>query len=171
MVRMSLQYLLQVSYLDIHLRLYILFLLWPIVGLRFALDPSTAPPGLHLSSSSLTVSYHEESIPTPPSENNIRMSAMSSNPRACCHVRADVVITRGQYYWEVDVCNSSSYMTGKSSPEFVSLGSVPECLLFPEILTISQQDHACLNHTSEYDTQTCKHTRTREHTIRELHSS
>ncbi|XP_047451018.1 uncharacterized protein LOC125014045 [Mugil cephalus] len=83
-----------------------------VYGLRFALDSSTVPPALHLSNSSLTVSYHEESLPAPLPVKRISTPLMSSNPRACCHVCADVVITRGQYYWEVDVCNSSIYMIG-----------------------------------------------------------
>lgn len=36
-------------------------------------------------------------------------------PEVC----ADVVVVRGQYYWEVDVCNSSVYRIGKNSLGFV----------------------------------------------------
>ncbi|KAI4787003.1 hypothetical protein KUCAC02_036749 [Chaenocephalus aceratus] len=32
-------------------------------------------------------------------------------------VCSDVIITGGQYYWEVDVCNSSVYRIGVSSPD------------------------------------------------------
>ncbi|XP_035803394.2 uncharacterized protein LOC118470186 [Amphiprion ocellaris] len=83
-----------------------------VFGLHFALDPSTAPPSLHLSNSSLTVTYHRQSPPAPPPENKIRKSTMSPDPRALFHVCADVVIARGQYYWEVDVSNSSVYRIG-----------------------------------------------------------
>lgn len=36
---------------------------------------------------------------------------MVALPQVC----ADVVIAQGQYYWEVDVCNSSIYRIGKNS--------------------------------------------------------
>lgn len=49
-------------------------------------------------------------------------------PEVC----ADVVVFRGQYYWEVDVCNSSVYRIGKNSLGFVLVGVTPACLLFPE---------------------------------------
>ncbi|KAM7399752.1 hypothetical protein PAMP_018998 [Pampus punctatissimus] len=87
-------------------------------GLCFALDPSTVPPPLHLSNSSLTVSYQGDSPPCLPPDNNARRSMMTSDPRvilALPQVCADVVITQGQYYWEVDVCNSSIYRVGVSS--------------------------------------------------------
>lgn len=96
-----------------------LFLLWPVLGLHFALDPSTAPPSLHLSNSSLTVTYHEENSPTLLPEDKIGKPGMTSGPGALLHVCADVVIVRGQYYWEVDVCNSSIYKIGKKC--FLSL--------------------------------------------------
>ncbi|XP_044059021.1 uncharacterized protein LOC122879218 isoform X2 [Siniperca chuatsi] len=86
-------------------------------GLCFALDPSTVPPSLHLSNSSHTVTYQGRSPPGPPPDNKVRRS-MTSDPRvtlALPEVCADVVIARGQYYWEVDVCNSSIYRIGVSS--------------------------------------------------------
>eukprot|EP00064_Thunnus_orientalis_P017857 superscaffoldBa00003914_g17943 len=87
-------------------------------GLCFALDPSTVPPPLRLSNSSLTVFYQGESPPGPLPDNRARRSMMTSDPGvmlALPQVCADVVITRGQYYWEVDVCNSSIYRVGVSS--------------------------------------------------------
>lgn len=92
-------------------------ILWSILGLCFALDPSTVPPSLHLSNSSLTVTYQEESPPGPPPDNRVSRT-LTSDPGvtpALPQVCADVVIVRGQYYWEVDVCNSSVYRIGKNS--------------------------------------------------------
>ncbi|XP_063350121.1 uncharacterized protein LOC134641577 [Pelmatolapia mariae] len=86
-----------------------------VFGLHFALDhldASTAPPSLHLSDSSLTVTYHEENPPLPAPEGKIRRPVMTSDPGVLHHIRADVVIARGQYYWEVEVCNSSIYKIG-----------------------------------------------------------
>ncbi|XP_040901509.1 uncharacterized protein LOC121186779 [Toxotes jaculatrix] len=83
-----------------------------VYGLCFALDPSSVPPSLHLSNTSLTVTY--QGPLTPPPDNEVRRSA-TSDPRvllALPWVCADVVIARGQYYWEVDVCNSSMYWIG-----------------------------------------------------------
>ncbi|KAI3354498.1 hypothetical protein L3Q82_019010 [Scortum barcoo] len=88
-----------------------------VFGLCFALDPSAVPPSLHLSNSSLTVTYQGESPPGPPPDKEVRRS-LTSDPgvtQALPHVCADVVIARGQYYWEVDVCNSSIYRVGVSS--------------------------------------------------------
>ncbi|XP_031716856.1 uncharacterized protein LOC116390877 [Anarrhichthys ocellatus] len=85
-----------------------------VFGLCFALDPSTIPPSLHLSNSSLTVTHQGES---PHPDDKARRSTASDPwatpalPQVC----ADVVIARGQYYWEVDVCNSSVYRIGVSS--------------------------------------------------------
>ncbi|KAF6736084.1 Fibronectin type III and SPRY domain-containing protein 2 [Oryzias melastigma] len=73
-----------------------------VFGLFFSLDPSSVPPSLHLSSSRLSVSRRGDSPP----------------PQGCtrfAQVCSDVVIARGQYYWEVDVCNSSIYRLGVSS--------------------------------------------------------
>lgn len=73
--------------------------------------------------------------------NKVRRSA-TSDPRlvtAMPEVCADVVVARGQFYWEVDVCNSSSYRIGEGLVFF-------SCLLFPESNSnISQQDCACLS--------------------------
>ncbi|XP_051252484.1 probable E3 ubiquitin-protein ligase MID2 isoform X2 [Dicentrarchus labrax] len=88
-----------------------------VFGLCFSLDSSTVPPSLHLSNSSLTITYHGESPPGPPPDNKVRRS-MTPDPRvllALPQICADVVIARGQYYWEVDVCNSSVYRIGVSS--------------------------------------------------------
>lgn len=96
----------------------VLFLLWPNLGLHFALDhldASTAPPSLRLSDSSLTVTYHEENPPVPAPEGKIGRPVMTSDPGTLHHIRADVVIARGQYYWEVEVCNSSIYKIGKNN--------------------------------------------------------
>ena len=54
---------------------------------------------------------------------------MTSDPTvtpALPQVCADVVIVRGQYYWEVDVCNSSVYRIGETSVKFVLVGLMPE---------------------------------------------
>ncbi|KAM9359144.1 E3 ubiquitin-protein ligase Midline-1 [Symphorus nematophorus] len=88
-----------------------------VFGLCFTLDASTVPPSLHLSNSSLTITYKGESRPSPPPDTKARIS-MASDPRftqALPQVCANVVIARGQYYWEVDVCNSSVYRIGISS--------------------------------------------------------
>lgn len=98
-----------------------IFSVWFTLGLLFALDPSTVPPSLHLSNFSLTITYHGESPPGPPPDNKVSRS-MTSDPQptlAVPQVCADVVIARGQYYWEVDVCNSSVYRIGKNPLEFV----------------------------------------------------
>ncbi|XP_029028323.1 cardiomyopathy-associated protein 5-like [Betta splendens] len=87
-----------------------------VFGLHFALDPSCVPPNLHLSSSFRTVTYQEESPPV----NRVKRSRAASGPRVLLpfpHVCADVVIARGQYYWEVDVCNSSAYRIGVVSSD------------------------------------------------------
>ncbi|XP_018539510.1 uncharacterized protein LOC108888156 [Lates calcarifer] len=84
-----------------------------VFGLSFALDPSSVPPSLHLSNSSLTVTY--QGRPTLSLDNKVRRSTMTSDPGvllALPQVCADVVITQGQYYWEVDVCNSYMYRIG-----------------------------------------------------------
>lgn len=99
-------------------------LCWSFSGLCFALDPSTVPPSLHLSNSFLTITYQGESPPGPPPDNKVRRS-VTSDPGvtlALPEVCADVVIARGQYYWEVDVCNSSVYRIGKNSLQFVLVG-------------------------------------------------
>ncbi|XP_033486369.2 uncharacterized protein LOC117259232 [Epinephelus lanceolatus] len=88
-----------------------------VFGLCFALDASTVPPSLHLSNSSLTVTYQGETPPGLPPDSKARRS-LTSDPGvtpALPQVCADVVIARGQYYWEVDVCNSSVYRIGVSS--------------------------------------------------------
>ncbi|XP_077467793.1 SPRY domain-containing protein 4 [Stigmatopora argus] len=88
-----------------------------VKGLHFALDPRTAPPSLHLSNSSLTVTY-QVAISIDPLPNNIRRLMMTSDPSVTNYlpqVCADVVITQGQYYWEVEVCNSSLYKIGVNS--------------------------------------------------------
>ncbi|XP_057695461.1 uncharacterized protein LOC130917790 isoform X2 [Corythoichthys intestinalis] len=85
--------------------------------LHFALDPVTAPPSLHLSNSCLTVTY-QEAIPLGPLPNNVRRLMTTSDPRVMDYlpqVCADVVIAQGQYYWEVEVCNSSLYKIGVTS--------------------------------------------------------
>ncbi|XP_029923385.1 uncharacterized protein LOC115370497 [Myripristis murdjan] len=50
--------------------------------------------------------------------NKVRSSVTTSDPPVTLtlpKVCADVVITWGQYYWEVDVCNSSVYWVGVTS--------------------------------------------------------
>ncbi|KAM8904369.1 chordin-like [Spinachia spinachia] len=75
-----------------------------VSGLRFALDASNVPPSLVLSNFSLTVTYQGES------QGARRSTTCDPLPQ----VSANVVIARGQYYWEVDVCNSSVYRIGCS---------------------------------------------------------
>ncbi|XP_029700327.1 E3 ubiquitin-protein ligase TRIM17-like [Takifugu rubripes] len=88
-----------------------------VFGLRFALDPASVPPSLRLSNSSLTVTYHGGDPPSPPPRDDGGGTVPSDPgltlPEAC----ADVVIGRGQYYWEVDVCNSSVYRIGVRSAD------------------------------------------------------
>ncbi|XP_030008311.1 uncharacterized protein LOC115431801 [Sphaeramia orbicularis] len=86
-----------------------------VYGLRFALDPSNVPPSIHLSSSLLTVTYQMQSSSL---SIQSRWSVATPDPQAVLtlpQVCADVVIGHGQYYWEVDVCNSSVYRIGVSS--------------------------------------------------------
>ncbi|KAG7235368.1 hypothetical protein INR49_032708, partial [Caranx melampygus] len=81
-----------------------------VFGLCFALDPSTVHPSLHLSNASLTVTYQGPATKPPHSE--VRRSKAASDPGIPCALPqacANVIVTRGQYYWEVDVCNSSMY--------------------------------------------------------------
>lgn len=151
-------------------------LLCPILGLHFALDhldASTAPPSLRLSDSSLTVTYHEENPPVPAPEGKIRRPVMTSDPGTLHHIRADVVIAQGQYYWEVEVCNSFIYKIGKKSFEFVLVGLMPACLMLPEILTISQQDRVCSDLCSHEPAYTQTHLQTQTHgdVINSLHTS
>ncbi|KAG7478720.1 cardiomyopathy-associated 5-like isoform X1 [Solea senegalensis] len=79
-----------------------------VSGLRFALDSSSLPTSLRLSSSSLTVTYRR------PQGNKVQRSKTTSGLELP-QVRGDVVIARGQYYWEVEVCNSSMYRIGVTS--------------------------------------------------------
>ncbi|XP_061638683.1 uncharacterized protein LOC133482508 [Phyllopteryx taeniolatus] len=90
-----------------------------VFGLKFALDQATAPPSLLLSNSFLTVTY-QEAISFAPLPNKIKKLMMTSDPGVMVYlpqVCADVVIAQGQYYWEVEVCNSSVYKIGVSSPD------------------------------------------------------
>ncbi|XP_035615565.1 uncharacterized protein LOC118373522 [Oncorhynchus keta] len=94
-----------------------------VSGLTFTLDPSAAAPSLHLSTSSLIVTFHGPSPPPLPSRhhgNRVTGSVTStesqeSAPHPLPQVCGDVVIIRGQFYWEVDVCNSTLYRIGVSS--------------------------------------------------------
>lgn len=113
------------------------------LGLRFALDPASVPPSLRLSHSSLTITYRGERPSSPPPRDRGGGAASPdlgfTLPEAC----ADVIIGRGQYYWEVEVCNSSVYRLGKNPPRFARLGPVPALSLFAETLIISQHGSAC----------------------------
>ncbi|KAI1893861.1 hypothetical protein AGOR_G00128020 [Albula goreensis] len=89
-----------------------------VSGLVFSLDPSTAAPPLFLSGSALTVTFKGQGAPpqaprvaVPP----LGPEHVESWPLP--QVSATVVITRGQYYWEADVCNSTCYRIGVSSVE------------------------------------------------------
>lgn len=95
------------------------FLCRSISGLSFALDPSSVPPSLHLSNSLLTVTYRGECLPRAGGAAGTKATSDPGVVTALPEVCADVVIARGQYYWEVDVCNSSVYGIGKSLFWFV----------------------------------------------------
>ncbi|KAK7882804.1 hypothetical protein WMY93_028978 [Mugilogobius chulae] len=75
-----------------------------VFGLRFGLDSSHIPSAIHLSSSSMTATYEAKKQPKAP-------GSVFSLPV----LRGDVVIRQGQYYWEVDVCNSVLYRIGVRS--------------------------------------------------------
>lgn len=83
-----------------------------ISGLRFALDPTHVPPSIRLSNSTLMATYQAESPPTRRTSNH----SVQPLPIVC----GDVVIGRGQFYWEVDVCDSSVYRIGEIIHVFVS---------------------------------------------------
>uniref|UniRef100_UPI0037E86082 uncharacterized protein n=1 Tax=Semicossyphus pulcher TaxID=241346 RepID=UPI0037E86082 len=86
-----------------------------VFGLCFALDPLTVPPSLHLSNSYLTIAFKRQSLPDKPQDTKVRRPLTYDPSVTIPPVCADVLITRGQYYWEVDVCNSSVYRVGVSS--------------------------------------------------------
>ncbi|KAG7322219.1 hypothetical protein KOW79_015077 [Hemibagrus wyckioides] len=75
-----------------------------VSGLHFALDSSSIAPPLQLTNSTLTVTFRD-------SASQVRARDCASLPQVC----ADVEILRGQYYWEVDVCNSALYRIGVRS--------------------------------------------------------
>ncbi|XP_061072509.1 E3 ubiquitin-protein ligase Midline-1-like [Conger conger] len=86
-----------------------------VKGLLFSLDPSTAAPPLVLSGSALTVTS-QGGAALPQAEcagapEDLQHQDPSPLPQVC----AAVTITRGQFYWEVDVCNSTCYRIGVSS--------------------------------------------------------
>ncbi|XP_019950540.2 uncharacterized protein [Paralichthys olivaceus] len=83
-----------------------------VFGLCFALDPSSVPPSLFLSNGSLAVTYRGPAAPPPDKVRGPTMTSDPMVPLVLPQVCADVVIARGQYYWEVDVCNSSVYRIG-----------------------------------------------------------
>ena len=73
---------------------------------------------LRLSNSGLGVTYYKESalaaVPGDP-DLAIKGTAAAWDPQVSVDhycVTAHVVIARGQYYWEVDACNSSAYRIG-----------------------------------------------------------
>lgn len=78
-------------------------------GLLFALDSSSIAPPLHLTNSALTVTFRDSGAQAGGRD------LCGSLPQVC----ADVKILRGQYYWEVDVCNSALYRIGKLCGMFV----------------------------------------------------
>ncbi|XP_066501107.1 uncharacterized protein [Hoplias malabaricus] len=83
-----------------------------ISGLMFALEPSTATPPLYLTNSTLTATYRGNSNPW----GNCGDRCQCCDPCAPLpQVCGNVAIHRGQYYWEVDVCNSTLYRIGVSS--------------------------------------------------------
>lgn len=72
------------------------------VGLVFALDSSRSDSTLRLSSSALTVSVTGHVCCE-------RTNQDEGLPQVC----GSVSVSRGQYYWEIDVCNSALYRIGK----------------------------------------------------------
>ncbi|XP_062872594.1 chordin [Trichomycterus rosablanca] len=76
-----------------------------IPGLMFALDLSTTAPPLQISNSALTATYKGIGDQTGDGDTRAPFS----------QVCGDVEIHRGQYYWEVDVCNSALYRIGVTS--------------------------------------------------------
>ncbi|TSK67156.1 putative E3 ubiquitin-protein ligase MID2 [Bagarius yarrelli] len=73
-----------------------------VSGLYFALDSASIAPPLHLTNSALTVTFRDSS------SRARGRDLCAPLPQVC----ADVKILRGQYYWEVDVCNSALYRIG-----------------------------------------------------------
>ncbi|XP_036418635.1 uncharacterized protein LOC118802263 [Colossoma macropomum] len=83
-----------------------------VSGLIFALDSSSAAPPLHLTSSALTATFRGGSSPGGNYGNRCGChDPCAPLPQVC----GNVAIHRGQYYWEVDVCNSTLYRIGVSS--------------------------------------------------------
>ncbi|XP_043086375.1 cardiomyopathy-associated protein 5-like [Puntigrus tetrazona] len=70
-----------------------------VSGLLFSLDSSCSDSSLHLSSSALTVAVTGHVS-----------SSRDGGPLP--QVSGSVSVSRGQYYWEVDVCNSAIYRIG-----------------------------------------------------------
>ncbi|XP_055003830.1 probable E3 ubiquitin-protein ligase MID2 [Boleophthalmus pectinirostris] len=80
-----------------------------VYGLHFALDSSHVPSSICLSNSSLTAAYTAKSHTRP---------ALSNGPvQPMPMLSGDVVLRKGQYYWEVDVCNSALYRIGVRSQD------------------------------------------------------
>ncbi|XP_022525256.2 uncharacterized protein LOC103031705 [Astyanax mexicanus] len=83
-----------------------------VSGLIFALDSSSAAPPLHLSNSALTATFTGNSSPWGDSGDQCRcQDPCAPLPQVC----GNVAVHRGQYYWEVDVCNSALYRIGVTS--------------------------------------------------------
>ncbi|KAI5098559.1 hypothetical protein C0J45_10698 [Silurus meridionalis] len=74
-----------------------------VSGLLFTLDFSSIDPPLQITNSALTVTFKDSGGQTGARD------LCTSLPQVC----ADVEIRRGQYYWEVDVCNSALYRIGE----------------------------------------------------------
>ncbi|KAJ8410679.1 hypothetical protein AAFF_G00186360 [Aldrovandia affinis] len=82
----------------------------------FSLDPTTAAPPLHLSGSALTVTFQGQGSPAQAGRAagfavGLEHEEFGPLPQVC----AAVIITRGQFYWEADVCNSTCYRIGVCS--------------------------------------------------------
>ncbi|XP_035239770.1 RING finger protein 39-like [Anguilla anguilla] len=85
-------------------------------GLVFSLDPSTAAPPLLLSGSALTVTFQGQDPPAQAAgAAGLPVALERQDPSPLPQVCAALTITRGQFYWEVDVCNSACYRIGVSS--------------------------------------------------------
>ncbi|XP_073718937.1 ret finger protein-like 4A-like protein 1 [Misgurnus anguillicaudatus] len=75
-----------------------------VSGLVFTLDSACSVPNLNLSNSSLTLTFSGQT----PSARDRDACESRALPQVC----GGVSVSRGQYYWEVDVCNSIIYRIG-----------------------------------------------------------
>ncbi|XP_076850556.1 E3 ubiquitin-protein ligase Midline-1 isoform X2 [Brachyhypopomus gauderio] len=80
-----------------------------VSGLLFALDSASVAPPLQLTNSALTATFRGDTTAWG------NYGDQAGEQDFCTHlpqVCGNVTIHRGQYYWEVDVCNSALYRIG-----------------------------------------------------------